>query len=69
MSENATRSIFGWLRVDGYALGERDIWEHEWLETVDTDDEEEEQSEDISGKTRKSSSNVEAWLSKVSHEA
>ncbi|PTD09458.1 hypothetical protein HYE67_006458 [Fusarium culmorum] len=29
ISENATRNIFGWLRVDGYAQGEQDIWKHE----------------------------------------
>ncbi|KAK0609412.1 hypothetical protein B0T14DRAFT_541019 [Immersiella caudata] len=69
MSENATRSIFGWLRVDGYALGERELWEHEWLEGADTDDEEEGKSDDISGKTRKLSANVEVWLPQVSHEA
>ena len=34
VSENATRSIFGWLRVDGHALDEKEIWGHEWLEEM-----------------------------------
>jgi len=30
-SENSTRSIFGWLRFDGFAPGKREIWEHKWF--------------------------------------
>lgn len=47
VSENATRSIFGWLRVNGYALDEKDIWNHEWFDMSESD-EEIEQGEDSS---------------------
>ncbi len=69
VSENATRSIFGWLRVDGYALDEKDIWKHEWLEMSESDEEVEEQSEDSSGNMPKSSSYVETWVSELSHKS
>ena len=39
LSELATRSIFGWLRVNGYAPGEKDIYNHEWINLDDSDDE------------------------------
>ncbi|KAK5651984.1 hypothetical protein OQA88_11527 [Cercophora sp. LCS_1] len=61
VSENTTRNIFGWLRIDGYDLGERDIWKHAWFGVCDSDEEVEE-GEDTSEKTVKSSSNVETWL-------
>jgi len=38
VSENATRSIFTWLRSEGYPASERGISLHEWLETFDSDD-------------------------------
>ncbi|RKL09685.1 hypothetical protein BFJ70_g16640 [Fusarium oxysporum] len=38
ISENATRSIFGWLRSDGYAPRERDIWDHEWFNMPESDE-------------------------------
>ncbi|OJD20279.1 hypothetical protein ACJ73_08387 [Blastomyces percursus] len=38
-SENATRSIFGWLRFEGYPSQERDIYQHEWVKITDSDDE------------------------------
>jgi len=31
-SEHATRSIFWWLRFDGCAPDEKEMWKHEWLE-------------------------------------
>ncbi|OAR03087.1 hypothetical protein LLEC1_07144 [Akanthomyces lecanii] len=40
VSENATRSIFGWLRFDGYAPREKAIWEHEWFAISDSDEDE-----------------------------
>lgn len=36
-SENATRSIFSWLRVEGYPPNEKKI--HEWINIDDSDDE------------------------------
>jgi hypothetical protein len=65
VSENATRSIFGWLRVDGYATDEKEIWKHEWLEMQESDEEEEEQSGESSRKIPRSSSYVETWVSKL----
>ena len=45
LSEVATRSIFSWLRVDGYPPTEKDIFTHDWFdvgssseESVATDD-------------------------------
>ncbi|RKK18117.1 hypothetical protein BFJ66_g16441 [Fusarium oxysporum f. sp. cepae] len=38
ISENATRNIFGWLRSDGYAPRERDIWDHEWFNMPESDE-------------------------------
>ena len=64
ISENATRSIFGWLRFDGYARHEEEIWKHEWFDMSNSDD-------DISeGKTTsdgspKLSSRVVSWLLEV----
>jgi len=40
LSEVATRSIFGWLRSDGYPLTEREIWKHPWLNSNESSDEE-----------------------------
>ncbi|KAK3296949.1 uncharacterized protein B0H64DRAFT_416195 [Chaetomium fimeti] len=56
VSENATRSVFGWLRVYGYALGEKPIWKHEWFEMSESDEEVEEGSP----------SYVETWVSELS---
>ena len=67
LSENSTRNIFGWLRVEGYATGERDIWEHEWFDDVG-DDEEEGESNNSCADTSKMSAGVEAWLSEVSYQ-
>ena len=38
ISENATRSIFGWLRFDGHAPHEKAIWDHEWFAMSDSDE-------------------------------
>ena len=44
-SEPATRSIFGWLRFDGCAPDEKEIWNHEWLEAISESEEEEAEEE------------------------
>lgn len=41
ISKNATRSIFTWLRRNGYARHERDLWKHEWIAESDSDEEDE----------------------------
>lgn len=38
ISENATRSIFSWLRTEGYDLHERGIWKHEWFDMSDSNE-------------------------------
>jgi hypothetical protein len=41
ISENATRNIFSWLRPDGCAEHEQSIYKHDWLNSTDSDEEEE----------------------------
>lgn len=60
VSENATRSIFGWLRVGGYAVDEKEIWQHEWFEPYDFDEECEEQ--DLDKSEKRSMSRAKMWL-------
>ncbi|EGX93225.1 hypothetical protein CCM_04597 [Cordyceps militaris CM01] len=62
-SENATRSIFGWLRVDGYARHEKAIWGHEWF-ALGSDDDDDEQETDSTSQTMENT-NVWPWLSSV----
>ena len=50
-SENSPLSIFGWLRFDGFAPGEREIWEHKWYDFGESD--KEELSEGSDGKKNK----------------
>ncbi|KPM44959.1 hypothetical protein AK830_g1622 [Neonectria ditissima] len=59
ISEVATRSIFGWLRFDGYAPHEKDIWTHEWLYIYESDEEEELVDEKSQPK---SFSHVSSWV-------
>lgn len=40
-SEMVTRNIFTWLREqDGFPIAERAIREHEWIDSLDSDDDE-----------------------------
>ena len=39
LSEAATRSIFGWLRVNGYPSEEKVIYTHSWFDLDNSDDE------------------------------
>ncbi|KIL89519.1 hypothetical protein FAVG1_07099 [Fusarium avenaceum] len=61
ISENATRSIFGWLRLDGYTKGERDVWNHEWFDMSESDDDMED-DEKTSIASAQLSSRVESWV-------
>ncbi|KAI0891193.1 hypothetical protein F4806DRAFT_483925 [Annulohypoxylon nitens] len=67
VSENATRSIFGWLRFDGYTRHEKDIWEHEWFHVLRSDsDEDEIEDEDKSVvNVEKDITPIKNWLSGV----
>ncbi len=69
VSENATRSIFGWLRVDGHTLEEKEIWSHEWLEEMsDSDKEVQGLSKDSSsGNDPEPSAYVQTWVAQVEY--
>jgi hypothetical protein len=59
LSEAATRSIFGWLRVDGYPPIEKAIFTHDWFD-VGSSSEESALSDDDSPITEQST--INAWL-------
>lgn len=59
-SEVATRSIFGWLRVDGVPSVEKSIFTHSWF--IHTDSSSEESLCDDDEDTPTKLSDVEAWL-------
>lgn len=63
LSEVATRSVFGWLRVEGYPPNEKDIFTHEWFDVGSSSEEESAVSDDDS--SCKEQSNVKAWLDTV----
>jgi hypothetical protein len=62
VSENATRSILGWLRFEGHAWNERDIWKHEWFNMSASDEEDESWNGVCSEDRPKSSSHVNSWI-------
>ncbi len=62
LSEVATRSIFGWLRVDGYPPIEKAIFTHDWFD-VGSSSEESAVSDDDSPVTEQSL--IKAWLDRV----
>ena len=62
LSEVATRSIFCWLRVDGYPPIEKPVFRHDWFD-VGSSSEESALSDDDSPITEQS--NINAWLDRV----
>jgi len=66
ISENATRSVFGWLRFEGYARHESGIWKHDWFDMSDSDEEDVGWEEVYSDDDPKTSSRVKAWASGLS---
>jgi hypothetical protein len=66
ISESATRDIFGWLRRDGYAPYETNIWQHEWFESSDSDSDEADGEEKASSEPHKAANRVMVWLSNLS---
>ncbi|KAG5798302.1 hypothetical protein H9Q69_002699 [Fusarium xylarioides] len=62
ISENATRSIFGWLRPDGYAQDEQDIWKHEWFDMSESDEDDIRDDETTSEASARLSPRVESWV-------
>ncbi|KAL6410070.1 hypothetical protein AUP68_06480 [Ilyonectria robusta] len=65
ISENATRSIFGWLRFDGYARHEEGIWKHKWFDMSESDEDDIGKDETTSGASPELSPRIESWLSDV----
>ncbi|KAM5354524.1 hypothetical protein ACJ41O_001171 [Fusarium nematophilum] len=65
ISENATRSIFGWLRFEGYSRHEQEIWSHEWFDMSDSEEEVVEEDDASSGKAPQPPVDVSFWLSDV----
>ncbi|KAF1955287.1 hypothetical protein CC80DRAFT_447668 [Byssothecium circinans] len=63
ISENTTRNILGWLRFDGHARHERDIWKHEWFDMSDSDEQDESWTEVCSDDGSKPLSRVKSWIS------
>jgi hypothetical protein len=61
-SEMVTRNIFTWLRdEDGFPVAERAVREHEWIDNLDSDDD-----EPITGETRSTvGGNLRGWLLKT----
>jgi hypothetical protein len=55
VSENATRNIFSWLRVEGYAPDERPIWEHEWFKMLGSDEDDGQSEESYQNEPNSSS--------------
>jgi hypothetical protein len=46
LSENATRSVFGWLRNAGWPKNEKDIYSHSWFDFDESDEEMEDTKSD-----------------------
>ncbi|KAF5025164.1 hypothetical protein F66182_2740 [Fusarium sp. NRRL 66182] len=65
ISENATRNIFNWLRCDGYARYEKEIWAHEWFDMSESDQGDTGEDETTPGASSMLSSQIESWLSDV----
>lgn len=62
-SENATRSIFSWLRVEGYPPNERKI--HDWINIDDSDDDSDDKllmDKDSEKNKEALKTNVENWI-------
>ncbi len=62
-AEIATRSIFSWLRLNGYPLREREIWTHPWLNIDDSDDEESDDPAESTDADSERRSTIEKWVS------
>ena len=62
-AEIATRSIFSWLRLNGYPLREREIWMHPWLNIDDSDDEESDDPAESTDADSERRSTIEKWVS------
>lgn len=68
ISENTTRSIFGWLRPDGRTRDEKEIFQHPWLDMPESDSEDEDESLTGSDVAVKNRSLVKLWLDSLDGE-
>lgn len=62
LSTLATRSIFGWLRADGYPPTEREIFIHEWLDIGDSSEQSEISSD---SSVNEEHCDIDEWLENV----
>lgn len=62
LSESATRSIFGWLRVTGYPRSEQDIYRHSWIDLDLEESDEEELDDGASGAGLRDAADVHNWV-------
>ncbi|KAI3340361.1 hypothetical protein F4824DRAFT_418843 [Ustulina deusta] len=69
VSANATRSIFGWLRFNGYAMHEKDLWDHEWFDVLDSDEDEDEGGSGGPPETNRDFTLIREWLSGLEEKA
>ncbi|TQN68737.1 hypothetical protein CSHISOI_06595 [Colletotrichum shisoi] len=71
LSEGVTRSLFTWMRdMDGFAVAERDILRHEWIDAFDSSDDDEAVCPEgdgfsLDGLGNSSGSQVGYWLARV----
>lgn len=61
LSENATRSIFGWLRNSGWPKGEEEIRCHSWIGFDESDEEIDDTSSD-DGVIENNIQDARVWL-------
>jgi hypothetical protein len=62
ISENATRSIFGWLRSDGWTHNEKEMSQHPWLDMCDSESEDEDEDQFVSSEDAPDLSHVTSWI-------
>ncbi|PYI02782.1 hypothetical protein BO78DRAFT_463756 [Aspergillus sclerotiicarbonarius CBS 121057] len=62
LSENATRGIFGWLRLTGYPADEQAIYQHSWIDIESSDDEAVDDGESDTFDKTDTRESIEEWL-------
>jgi hypothetical protein len=68
LSENATRSIFGWLRNSGWPKNEKEIYSHSWIDFDDSDEEVEDTKSDGGAKQDANTQQaIEGWVLEQHH--
>ncbi|KAJ5749234.1 uncharacterized protein N7511_010930 [Penicillium nucicola] len=62
MSTNPTRGIYGYLQMSGCAAGEKEIYQHSWVDVWGDDDEEVDEKESDLGYVAARIEKVKGWL-------